>query len=171
MAKRKNRAATEQELGLITDIQPDARMNDHHDQHSNANKAIVDLYQALDIDVDGTGDLVLGADFGNNVPDVAGQAGKVLATDGTDYGWHYVDSEHIALSNAPGSPFGISDDPDYATATTQAQANALFVRYISENEEAVKELALALGLELEVDVDGNITINVDPNGRLRWKHT
>ena len=164
MAKRKNRAATEQELGLITDIQPDARMNDHHDQHSNANKAIVDLYQALDIDVDGTGDLVLGADFGNNVPDVAGQAGKVLATDGTDYGWHYVDSEHIALSNAPGSPFGISDDPDYATATTQAQANALFVRYISENEEAVKELALALGLELEVDVDGNITINVDPNG-------
>ena len=59
MAKRKNRAATEQELGLITDIQPDARMNDHHDQHSNANKAIVDLYHALDIDVDGnTGDLV-----------------------------------------------------------------------------------------------------------------
>ena len=166
MAKRKNRAATEQELGLITDIQPDARMNDHHDQHSNANKAIVDLYQALDIDVDGTGDLVLGADFGNNVPDVAGQAGKVLATDGTDYGWAYVDSDHILLT-ANMNPFGILDDPAAGDPNlTQAGANALFVKYINENEEAVKELALALGLELEVDVDGNITIEIPGGGEV-----
>ena len=159
MAKRKNRSATEQELGLITDIQPDARMTDHHEQHSNANKAIVDLYHALDIDVDGnTGDLVLGADFGNNVPETTGHAGKVLATDGTDYGWSYVDSDHILLT-ANMNPFGILDDPAANDPNlTQAGANALFVKYIDENEEAVKELALALGLELEVDIDGNITI-------------
>ncbi len=165
MAKRKNRAATEQELGLITDIQPDARMNDHHEQHSNANKAIVDLYHALDIDVDGnTGDLELGADFGNNVPETTGHAGKVLATDGTDYGWSYVDSNHILLTSNL-NPFGILDDPAANDPNlTQAGANALFVKYIEENEEAVKELALALGLQLEVDANGDITIIVDPNG-------
>jgi len=167
MAKRKNRAATEAELGLITDIQPDARMTDHHEQHSNANKAILDLYEALDINIDGgTGDIILGADFGNNVPDATPtDAGKVLATDGSDYGWVFVDSENIKLTNAPGgSPFGIADDPAYDNATTQKDANALFVRYITENEKAVKDLADAIGLNLEIDADGNITIELPGGG-------
>ena len=119
MAKRKNRAATEAELGLITDIQPDARMTDHHEQHSHANKAILDLYEALDIDIDGgTGDIILGADFGNNVPDpIAADAGKVLATDGSDYGWYTIDSSHVALAYN-NTPFGILDE----TATSQDEA-------------------------------------------------
>ena len=171
MAKRKNRAATEAELGLITDIQPDARMTDHHEQHSNANKAILDLYEALDIDVDGnTGDIILGADFGNNVPDpiAVTDQGKVLATDGTDYGWVFVDSQNIKLTNAPGSPFGITEDSDYAGATSQAEANALFVKYITENENAVKALAAALGLEINVHPDGSIIIEIPNNINARY---
>ena len=149
---------TPDDLDLRVDIDPTDEMSDHAQQHNAANKAIVDLVNELggEVDVDGNISGLVGG-----VPEPqAEDAGKVLATNGTNYDWAQLTTEYLPLAEPQTqNPFGIDEEP----ASTQQQANTAFYKWIDINTRSIEDLADELGLKIEIDGE-NIVIEIDPDG-------